>query len=264
MEDLKALNTHTLDLIIMAGVLVFARFAGFVAASPFFSQKTMKKRIRGGIMMSMAIVCAPTAFFAFLDDSSLRDIYPLLLLKELVIGFFMGVLLWMPVRGLELVGVILDTQRGATNLQMMDPIFSANTTVTAVFLAEIFSGYFFAVGGMILVLTAFIDSFSIWPAVELMPDIDTRNILLFIRITGALFFTAVIIALPVSGLMFVADLTIAFMAKAAPNLNALVMGMPVKTLVMLAVIAFYIEIAFPNIMIIYKNALDYILMVLPQ
>ncbi|MEL6426668.1 MAG: flagellar biosynthetic protein FliR, partial [Pseudomonadota bacterium] len=67
----------------------------------------------------------PATFEAFQANPDLTDAFFGLIVKELVIGFLLGVLVWMPSRGVELTGVLLDTQRGGTTAQDYDVIFGA-------------------------------------------------------------------------------------------------------------------------------------------
>jgi type III secretion protein T len=99
------------------------------------------------------------------------------------------------------------------------------------------------------------DSYQIWPANGMLPPLDEGAMLLFGRFAGVLFFTSVVFALPISGFMLLADIAIAFVARSAPTLNALTFGMPVKSAILLIMLGFYLDIAYPAVMEGFSGAL---------
>ena len=198
----------------------------------------------------------PATFEAFQANPDLTDAFFGLIVKELVIGFLLGVLVWMPSRGVELTGVLLDTQRGSTTAQDYDVIFGAQTPPSGILLVQIFSRYFFAAGGFLLMRLALFDSTVIWPPFEPLPPLAEEAMFAFIRLTGTLYLTAVALALPVSGFMVLADIVIAFVACSAPTLSTLTFGMPVKSAVMLIMLFFYVDIAYPMIFDTFTTSLD--------
>ena len=56
--------------------------------------------------------------------------------------------------------------------------------------------------------------------------------------------------------MFISDIAVAFIARSAPTLNALTFGMPVKSSILLIMLGFYIEIAYPAVMEGFAGALS--------
>jgi len=181
--------------------------------------------------------------------------YPVVIVKELALGFFLGALIWLPVRGLELAGVLLDTQRGGTQAEDFDVVFSAQTTPVAIFLSQLFAGFFFSAGGFLMVMTMFYQSLEIWPPIELLPPLSHETLLLFIRFAGMVYFTAMVLVLPISGFMLLGDICIAFLARSAPSLNALTLGMPVKSAILLVMLIFYVAVLYPEVLETMAGAL---------
>jgi type III secretion protein SpaR/YscT/HrcT len=241
---------------VMAVVLIGARVLAFLTVSPFFGRRALSRTVRVGLMLALSILLVPPVFTAFEADPDAANNFVGLLFKEIVIGLVLGVMLWLPVRGLEYAGIFLDTQRGATNGQDFDVIFNDQSTPTGVFLSQMFSGFFFASGGFLLVQMILFDSLAIWPVTEPLPPLDEDAVFLVVRFTGVLFFTAMVFALPISGFMFLADVAIAFVARSAPTLNALVFGMPVKSAILLIMLYLYMDLAFPQLMATFDTTLE--------
>ncbi|WP_176086026.1 type III secretion system export apparatus subunit SctT [Martelella sp. HB161492] len=259
MAGLQQLNdalSSQLNTIVYCLVLVMFRFYAFFALSPFFSKYAMTGFVRMGIIACVSIIVVPSAYaeaMAMKDGPTMQLAFAL---KELALGFFLSILTWLPVRGLEIAGVIIDTQRGATQSQSFDPIFSEQTTPTAILLAQIFSGYFFACGGFLLVLATMYKSFVIWPVFQPFPAIDEKHVALYLQMAGHVFFSAIVLVAPIAGFMLIADIAIAFLARSAQSLNALTLGMPVKSAIVLTMLLFYCGIMFPRTMEVFSQSLD--------
>lgn len=240
----------------LAFLLSTARLNGFLAISPFFSRRALPRIVRSGVIAAATFPMVPGLAAAISERTGDLAAYPLLIVKELSLGLFLGALTWLPVRGLELAGVVLDTQRGSTQAEDFDVIFSAQTTPTAIFLSQLFAGYFFAAGGFLMVMTMFYQSLSIWHPLDVFPDLTREAMLLFIRFAGMVYVTALLLVLPISGFMLLSDICIAFLARSAQSLNALTFGMPVKSAVLMAMLIFYMNILYPKLLQTLTGALE--------
>ena len=259
-EDLiRAVNQgEGLDLaqdVIMTLTLISVRMQAFLYLSPFFSKTAMARIVRAGFIVALSIILFPPTFITIRLDPDFRNFFFILVLKEILIGLVLGVMMWMPIRGLDLTGTLLDTQRGSTQAMGSDAVFGGQTTTTALFLLQIFSGYFFAVGGFRLIQNTLFRSAEIWPFTEALPLIEPVMIYKLVDLAGSMFFTAIALAIPISALMLLADIVISFLTKSAPTLNALTFGMPVKSFILSIMLFYYLDIAYPRIMIELDGAL---------
>jgi type III secretion protein T len=241
---------------VMTLTLISVRIQAFLYLSPFFSRRAMLRIVRMGFIIGMAIILFPATFETVRATQDLRQSFLALVAKEFIIGLVLGVVMWMPVRGLELTGTLLDTQRGSMQAQGLEVVFGGQSTPTAIFLLQLFTGYFFAVGGFQIVQMTLFKSAEIWPFTEALPPFDEGTVFLLVELAGVLFFSAIALAIPISALMLLADIVIAFIAKNAPTLNALTFGMPVKSFIMCIMLFFYLEIAYPRIMADLERALE--------
>jgi len=225
-----------------------ARVMGIFYVSPIFVRTTMPRTIHTAVM----VVILAFIFPYYETQLSKIDEWGVsvagLFLKELALGTIFGVLLWLPLRGLEMVGVIWDTQRGATMGQMMDPAFSANTTYTSILLMQCFIGYFFVSGGFNHFVEIIINSFIQWEIDRPLPEFSYASFSTFIDYSGATFWVMVQVAAPISCAMIVADIVIALISKFAPSLNAMTLGMPIKSAIMYVLLAATIFINYPNVL----------------
>jgi type III secretion protein T len=248
---------------LMAITLISVRIQAFLYLSPFFSRRAMLRVVRVGFILAMTIILLPATFETVRNTPDFQQQFLALTFKELIVGLVLGFLMWMPVRGLEFTGVLLDTQRGNTQAMGTEVVFGGQSTPTAIFLLQLFTGYFFAVGGFQIIQTTLFRSAEIWPFTKAMPLFEPKNVVLMVDLAGVLIFSAVALAIPIAALMFLADIVIALIARNAPTLNALIFGMPVKSFIMCIMLFFYIEIAYPRIMIELERSLEMVRNFLP-
>jgi len=242
--------------VLVSITLIMSRLQAFFYLSPFFNKTSMPRIVRFGIIFSLVIILLPDTYLDISEDENIRKRFLYLVAKEVLIGLVMGLIIWSPIRGLELSGTILDTQRGSMQPIGTDAVFMAQATPTTVLLLQLFSGYFFASGGYGIVQTAIFDSASIWRFVDPAPPLNSQSLIEVLKLAGYLFFSALAFALPISALMLLSDFIIAFIAKTAPTLNALTFGMPVKTGILCFMLFFYIEVAYPKLMISFQYTLQ--------
>ena len=257
--DPLSMDIGDLKALLMALTLCASRVLTFIITSPFFNSKSLTKIVRTGIVMSMAIVLTPPVFIELQTTPEIQERFFPLVVKELLLGVILGGLVWMPIRGLEFAGVLLDTQRGSTMAQDYNAMSgSPQVTPTGILLSQIFSGFFFASGGMLIVIGIVFQSTLIWLPYESLPDLNTEVAYLYGIFAGKLILSAVIFALPISGFMLLADIGISFIAKGAPTMNAMTFAMPVKSGILLIMLFSYVAIAFPQIVESFTNSLDFL------
>lgn len=247
MVDFDELSINDLPTLLIAFAISSARIAAVVYASPFLSRKSSTGLIRTGVVIALAVPVWPGTVLALadLDDESLIFFS---LMREIIIGFLLGFAVWLPVRSLEIAGILLDTQRGSTMAQDFN-VFSGSSqaTPTAILLEQIFSGFFFTVGGLLVFYQFVLTSYEIWPVFQSAPFLDLNFATLFVELIGSLLLTSIIFVMPISGFMFLADIAVAYLAKVAPTINALTFGMPAKSFIMIMMLMIYIYIAFPAV-----------------
>ncbi|WP_282096260.1 EscT/YscT/HrcT family type III secretion system export apparatus protein [Epibacterium ulvae] len=251
-------NIDDLTLLLMSVVLIIARIQAFLYLSPFFGKSAMTRTVRLGVILSLSFLLAPKVYIEFQTDPEKAQVFVALIFKEILLGLLLGVLMWLPVRSLELAGVLIDTQRGSTQAMGMDVIFGVQTMPTAQLLLQLFSGFFFAVGGTKIIATVLFSSAEIWPLAETLPDLQLGAAPIFINLAGVLIFSAVSFVLPISFFMVLTDIVIAYIARSAPTLSALTFGMPIKSAVASILLIFYLDIAFPRLIEMFMDATNHL------
>lgn len=160
--------------------------------------------------------------------------YAWLAIVEFAVGIALGLGVMTIVSGLQMAGNLIDAQIGISLGSVFNPEFENDASLSGELLHQLGLVIFLIVGGHHLILSALIDTFQTlpvgfaWvspPAIDLLSDLVRQSLVLAVQISA-----------PVMGMMAVVGLAMGFLGHTIPQLNVLVVGFPVRTLVGLIVI----------------------------
>ncbi len=209
-------------------LLVFVRTAGIFTLAPIFGAHQVPSQVRVGIALGLALVFVPLAMPAAGAAPLASDIptMALLIVKEAMVGLVIGFVTILVFFAIEAAGEFVDLQSGFSFASTVDPAFSHNTAVCGRFYNILAGLLFFVTNAHYVLLSGLADSFRAVPvgAFELNPAVVGGALDLF---TG-LFAIALRIAAPVIAAVFLTDVAMAIISRAVPQMNILMVGMPVK------------------------------------
>jgi flagellar biosynthetic protein FliR len=161
-----------------------------------------------------------------------------MILLEALLGLTLGLCVHFIFAGIQTGGEIIGFQMGFTMVTLADPSSGAQVSISSHLLYTVALIIFLALDGHLHLLRALADSFRLIPpgGMTLRPAL-TGDML---ALSGAMFSLAVKIAAPAIVALFTVELALALMGRAAPQMNLLTLGFPVK----IAVGFFFIGILF--------------------
>ena len=120
----------------------------------------------------------------------------------------------------------MGTQMGFSMVTLADPTSNAQTTITSHFLYMVALLVFLFLDGHLHLLRALADSFVLVPpgGFSYTPAL-TMNVL---ELSAGIFVLALKVAAPVMVALLLVELALAIMGRAAPQMNLLTLGFPVK------------------------------------
>lgn len=160
--------------------------------------------------------------------------YAWLALLEFALGIALGLGVLTIVSGLQMAGSLIDQQIGMSLGNVFNPQFQTESSLSGEMLYQLGLAVFLIVGGHHLVISALIDTFQTMPvgyawvssgAINLLSDLVHQSLVLAVQISA-----------PMMGMMAVIGLAMGFLGHTIPQLNVLVVGFPVRTLVGLLVL----------------------------
>jgi len=229
---------------VMSFAVVLFRVAGIMVFSPFYSSGVFPAPFKVVLPLIVALTLAP-----MVPPSQLPTEFGLAqvaasALGEALIGMVLGLAASFVFGGLQLAGQIIGFQLGFSIINVIDPQSAVETSVVSVLHNFIGLALFLLLNGHHWFFLAVSESLSYLPA----GGLHLRGPLVeeVLRLSSQIFVSGLRIAGPVIAVTTIADVVLGIIGRAAPQVNILIVGMPVKTLVGLAglSIAFYFLPAF--------------------
>lgn len=209
-------------------LLVYARVAALLRTSPLTSSSAIPPIARGALSFFTAIV-----FYYFVGESygSIPDIglgYALVLIAELALGIIMGLFLQIIFAVFQTAGQLFSFQMGFGASQVYDPMAQVQIPLIGQYLNLIGIGVFLSVGGMVRIfVVGLAGSFSVMKGTDFLvagPLLEET----LIKSIGGLFEQSLILAFPILGTLILISVTMGLLAKAAPQMNLLMVGFPIQ------------------------------------
>ena len=209
-----------------AGLLVTIRLSGLMVFTPFFSSPAIAPRIKAGFVVAMAILIAP-AVAAVPSARATLDMHSML--GELGVGLVFGLSLMLLNEALLFAGTLLGMQFSFSLVNLMDPNSMIETPVLGQMLGWL--GVLVVIGSGLdrTLLAALVRSFSAVPVGHAVMQVRTGAALA--AMAGGIFLAGLQLAAPVLAAALVVEVTIGLITRLSPQLPAMVMGVPLKTIV---------------------------------
>ena len=202
------------------------RLSGLFTFGPFLGDRSIPLRVKAGLFVVLTFLLVPVVPE---QQASLHPVdWTRMALGEWLVGLLMGLSLSAIFEALQFAGQICGIQLGLALATLFDPQSQADSGVLPVFFNLIGLLIFLQLNVHHWLLRALERSFEYLPVGSAVPsELLTRNL---VHVLGALFVLGLQIAAPVLLATMMIDLVIAFLSKASPQLPAIFLGIPVKTL----------------------------------
>ncbi len=219
-------------------LMIVVRMSGFIYTAPFFGLRNVPLRVKTGLTMAISVVMFSVLPYEPLEYAGVIG-FALLIVQELLCGLILGFVANICYQILAFSGQILDMEIGFSMVNELDPVTSAQVTVSG-------NLYSYAVMLMLMVtymhhylLEALIDSYALVPIgrMSLNPMIYS----VVVKLVGEYFVLGFRIVLPVFAAMLIVNSVLAILARVAPQLSMFVIGIQLKVFVGLAVMVVMIK-----------------------
>lgn len=204
-------------------VYVSARLGGLMLVAPLWSMSQVPGRARAAITLLLSLALLPAAPAVAWPEQALA--IPLPLAAELVIGLSVGMAGAVLVQGVALAGEVIALQMGLAIAGALAPVPEAEVPPVGQFHSLLALLVYLALDGHLLLFRALADTLRTLPPGQVF-DLAAGG-RLQADAAGALFAAAVWAAGPVMVALFVANLAIAVLSRAVPQLNAMLVSFPV-------------------------------------
>ena len=222
MEAIFTLNVPA----IASFLLTLIRISLLVFLLPFYGGENIPATVKAALCITLSMAVWPHLSFAgsYLPAHPLGLI--LLIFGELLVGLMLGLFVHFIFAGIQTGGQLMGFQMGFSMMQVADPLSGQQISGISHLLYMVAVVVFLALDGHLFLLQALTSSFAIMPP----GGFFARPVLIseIITLSGQMFILAVKVAGPILAALFLIELALALMARAAPQMNLLIIGMPIK------------------------------------
>jgi flagellar biosynthesis protein FliR len=212
--------------ILLGFCFALARASSWAIVCPPFNSKAIPVRVRLGFAVALSFVIAERLAPANPDLSMTSLIGGLL--RQALAGIAVGMLVMILFAAIQAGGELIDMQVGFSLGGVLDPM-SGNMASPIGRLHQLLAiAILFSINGHVLVVQGFLRSVDVSPSGSLdVGELAHQAIRMVTMMTAG----AIEIALPVLAALFATEVALGLLGKAAPQLNVLVLGFALKSLV---------------------------------
>jgi flagellar biosynthetic protein FliR len=222
--------------VLTKALLIGARVGMMMVFVPFFGSGAIPRQLKAGVTVALTAFLYPIVDFQAPRLGSAGWTHTLA--AEAAIGMLIGLVLQFVFEAVETAGQIFGFQLGLSLENIIDPQTQADTPLLSLFCQYVAILIFFALGIHLWMLHALADSFQYLPlGAEVATPVVTSALM---REAATMIVVGVQIAAPVLLATIMTDVALGFIGRAAPQLPVMLVGISLKDLVGLGVLAFSI------------------------
>ena len=216
-------------------LLVLIRMSGLFILSPIFGRRNVPTVFKIGFSLFLTIILINTLEVPELGLFNNIFMYVVYIVKELVVGMIIGYVTYVIMSALYLAGQLIDMQVGFGMVNVIDPMTNIQIPLTSNFYYMYTILIFLTMNGHHMLIQALFESFEMIPVEQVTFNTGLmENIALIMK---DMFLIAVRIASPIIAAIFVVDVILGVLSRTMPEMNVFMLGMPIKIIVGLLVIA---------------------------
>jgi flagellar biosynthesis protein FliR len=196
--------------------------------------------VRVGFALLLALVASPVLAASagadrLADVSALR--FALMVAREVVIGLCLALVASAVFRAAEIAGRLADSLRGANVAEILDPTSEERASPLGVLYLLLATLVFLQIGGVPRVVDALVGSYEALPIAGGLGEVSARRAAFVVAIIAAKLVAAgVALAAPVIVALWLTDLALGLIARAAPSVPVYFVGLPIKGLLAIGIV----------------------------
>lgn len=220
----------------------FARMLAFFSVIPMMSAGGVPYLVRAALaFLTSVVILPPVVALGFYPAPQTLSVFVFFMLAEIIIGLMMGFLVYAYFVIFQMAGQLFTIQMGLSASDVFDPLSQDEMPLIGNFFNLAALYLFVSTKGFVnLFLGGIYESFRRLPAPDFMLIRQDASDF-FVRLVDVLMRQSFVTAVPIIGTLLIASLTMGLLAKAAPQMNLLMLGFPIN----IAVAFFLIILALP-------------------
>ena len=221
-----------LEQLITPMVMVGIRLGTLMSFAPFFGSNAISRRVKAGLTIVLTALVYPLCPLRLNVSDPLQFVQ--IAFGEAVIGLALALCMQFVFEGVRLAGQLLGFQIGFSLVNAIDPQTNVDTPVLSTLHETVIFLVFFRLSVDHWMLRALVKSFEYAPPGSV--TVSTLALQHLVVMAGRLFGIGAEIAAPVLAVTLLIDLALGLIARVAPQVPVLFLGMSVKSLVGMGVL----------------------------
>lgn len=234
-------------------LLILIRISTFMTLSPGFSNSAFPNVSKLGL--SFALTFTVMSVIDPITVPFTLGMFLLIGVKELFIGMALGYITILFFTAVDIAGTLVDFQVGFSMGQLYDPSLGVSASNFGRIYYWISIGIFFISNIHHYVIRSLVQSFDYVP-------LDQTSFTQFgvegmVKIFGHVFEVAINLAIPFVIVALLSELTLALISRTVPQVNVLVLGIPMKILLSLVFMFLFLPMLIENISDVFPEMIQY-------
>jgi type III secretion protein T len=171
-----------------------------------------------------------------------------IVVKEMGLGFLMATSFSVLFYGIQAVGDYIDYYSGLTQSQGSDPFNGNQSSPLSLLFGRLAITFFIVSGGLVAYVVGVIESYSLWPPASFVPNISMKTLNWFAEYSSTLFSFGLLLLAPLCTILFLIDLTFAWVGRSAQQLDIQSISGPVKSVVATLLLAISLPAIFDRLL----------------
>jgi flagellar biosynthetic protein FliR len=221
-------------------LLALARSTPWVFITPPFSTKGIPLQVKTGFAAALALAGASHVAGAGLPVGD--GAYVVALFTQLMVGFALGLTALLLISAIQAAGTLIDHFAGFNFAQFYDPLTEVQSSPMSRLYNILAITLLFAVNGHLVLVRGFLTSYAAVP----LQGMRFGNVAqLLTHDLGFFLVAAIEVAAPVLAVLFLAEVAMGLLARAAPKLNVFMEGFPVRILIAVTLVGLSVPLIGP-------------------
>ena len=205
---------------------VFMRMSGCILFNPILGRRNFPMLFQIGMTLMFSFMIMSYSDVQVAAETTFL-LYAFLLIRELFIGFTIGIVVSIFMYVVIIAGEFIDMQMALSMSKIYDPQSGISMSVTATNLNLMFMFLFFGLNGHLTLIHLFMHSAEILPygtVAFVNQDLSMRILDIFCQCT----ILGLKLAMPIAGILFLLQIGIGVLMKTVPQVNVFVLSLQMK------------------------------------
>lgn len=216
-------------------LLILVRINSMMVSAPFYSSGVIPFGLKALLSFFISLIIFPVVSVKGLKIPPSMGEYYILVLQQVVIGVYIGFLVSIIFAAFQLSGQFFAVQIGFGINEVLDPIGQVSVPVIGQLKNLIALLVFLTINGHHYMIEAVYRSFELAPYIAASKGSLGALLKYLVYSFSGMFVIALKISLPVVATVFLISVSMGILAKAAPQMNIMMLGFPFKIIVAFAV-----------------------------